>query len=1087
MNNDIREYSLEEHLENLCKNNEKYKHLYAAWTTDKDIYKNSLSAVPINFPHYSRHESSHSLSIINKIEMLLGIERIKTLSPTDTFLILESAFSHDLGMIIPEELLKEEWKKPSFKRFLKKLSSESFDEDIMRSAQYLLNIQEENIEFNEENIDWPIEVRNSVTLIIAEAFRKNHGLRSELLLRNSEKISVNINSNKFIPIRIMNIVGKIATAHGENFMDILKNLQYVQNGIGVDKIHPRFIACLIRLGDLLDLDNGRFNEVFEKTSPYPCSSRIHKEKHSSITHFLVSPEKIEVSAICNDDNVYRETRLWFDLLRDELKNLSSKWSDIVPNGFSGGPPSLGEIKLSIEGADNITEQLDLRFNIDPIRAFEMIEGSGIYRNSLVFIREMLQNAIDATKIKIWEDIKEGKYDDVSEILNMNFNGEKVSNYNFNFPCVLPDNIRKFYPIDIELTYKDNQYIFIIKDKGRGISLNDLKRMENVGGSWEQDEELQNFIDSMPGWMQPTGSFGIGIHSVFLVTDEIEIETKSEEEGGYTVNFISRRKNGYITVKNNKEINRIGTKIIVRMKENKLYEIYLKDHPLFRNYDFIDPNYQKKLIIEMLQDEIDSVSRNIHSLNIRKIKDNNKIWESNLQEKDDSEEIYIGKTGLNYRIYFRKCEERNRNNNKTSLVNKWFIEVIDKEHESIIKIMGNNRKFNMYNPDAFKILFKEIKCNNSLIRDDFYELFDVEIDILKGRAKEILHISRDILKNEILDQYIKLIYEVIIPEGLEYLYKFLDQSIKNSNYIYMPINEKVIDSFQLLRLRVAFNIFLNKEADFMNEWGNNIFFGKNNFTFNQLIDKHYIIQSDYSKLNREIPKELSDELNKFKLEKDEDKILWLENEWISVPFISKYINENFGDTRIFIDRNTQNKIIIGRKKEKVRNINCSILENNEYESLFWELLEGYNLERIAIECSACYNDNGIKELLYSDIVVKHGVNNLLFDLLSSYKPCIISPFSKCCNEEIRNMGYDFVKVMDYVKKEHYFNELVSWVSENSMFNINYENKKILVNDAYEKFISDYLRTLKRRDEIQKKCNDNLEFKEVNGLEGEVAIE
>ncbi len=135
---------------------------------------------------------------------------------------------------------------------------------------------------------------------------------------------------------------------------------------------------------------------------YQKSSEVHKEKHSSITHFLVSPERIEVSAVCESDSVYRETRLWFEWLSDELKNLSSKWSDIVPIGFKGGPPSLGDIKLSIKGAEDITEQLNLRFNIDPVRAFELIEGNGIYTDELVFIRELLQNSMDATKIKDME-------------------------------------------------------------------------------------------------------------------------------------------------------------------------------------------------------------------------------------------------------------------------------------------------------------------------------------------------------------------------------------------------------------------------------------------------------------------------------------------------------------------------------------------------------------------------------------------------------------------------------------------------------------------------------------------------------------
>lgn len=62
--------------------------------------------------------------------------------------------------------------------------------------------------------------------------------------------------------------------------------------------------------------------------------------------------------------MYRVTREWFDWLKEELKNLSSKWAEIVPPHFQGGPPSLGDIKLSIKGAEQITEQLSLQFTID---------------------------------------------------------------------------------------------------------------------------------------------------------------------------------------------------------------------------------------------------------------------------------------------------------------------------------------------------------------------------------------------------------------------------------------------------------------------------------------------------------------------------------------------------------------------------------------------------------------------------------------------------------------------------------------------------------------------------------------------------
>ncbi len=39
-------------------------------------------------------------------------------------------------------------------------------------------------------------------------------------------------------------------------------LQHTTNGIVNDYCHPRFIALMLCLGDLLDLDTDRFNEYF---------------------------------------------------------------------------------------------------------------------------------------------------------------------------------------------------------------------------------------------------------------------------------------------------------------------------------------------------------------------------------------------------------------------------------------------------------------------------------------------------------------------------------------------------------------------------------------------------------------------------------------------------------------------------------------------------------------------------------------------------------------------------------------------------------------------------------------------------------
>jgi hypothetical protein len=100
-------YSLEQHLQTQGQNSPQFAVLYSIWTLNKKFLPNAQNAISFNFPHYSLHETSHSESIIKNIELFLGEERIKKLSPTDTWLILMSAYTHDLGMVVFNEVLEK--------------------------------------------------------------------------------------------------------------------------------------------------------------------------------------------------------------------------------------------------------------------------------------------------------------------------------------------------------------------------------------------------------------------------------------------------------------------------------------------------------------------------------------------------------------------------------------------------------------------------------------------------------------------------------------------------------------------------------------------------------------------------------------------------------------------------------------------------------------------------------------------------------------------------------------------------------------------------------------------------------------------
>lgn len=72
--------------------------LLAQWEFDEKLVGKALENISSYYPHFSSHNASHSHQILVNIERLLD-KNIIELSATDTWLLLESAYWHDVGML----------------------------------------------------------------------------------------------------------------------------------------------------------------------------------------------------------------------------------------------------------------------------------------------------------------------------------------------------------------------------------------------------------------------------------------------------------------------------------------------------------------------------------------------------------------------------------------------------------------------------------------------------------------------------------------------------------------------------------------------------------------------------------------------------------------------------------------------------------------------------------------------------------------------------------------------------------------------------------------------------------------------------
>ena len=577
-------FTLERHLNNFREHDTNAQKLIDSFHIIRDNMKQNLKSVIMIFPHYSDHSHEHSENIISAIERLLGRERIEKLSPSDTWMLMVCAYMHDLGMLIRGKELKEDWKSEKFQDYIRSCK-ESFDDSFRKAANHVSAVGW--VDSAETN--WPVSVYRDVILLTSEFYRRKHPERSYNIPLQSDfgkYFNVVISGDGRLPPRIQDVIGKICFSHGIDFDEILTILEPVDSLFGYE-FHPRFIAVMLCLGDLCDLDNGRFNKVsMEVFGEVTKNNYVHYYKHESVSSFVVKKDLIavnfnikskmikkelaetglfkdrsekepqkdlqdvkdrsekkqqkELQDVC--DRVLLETQNWLGWIEELVKNIKLHWDELSMDHIEPFSPSL-TYKILVDGNETVFSKKNMRFSFSNEKAYELIESYSLYNNRFVFIRELLQNSVDALKRRFWTDIKSGRWNRLLQ------NAPKDKEGNIDYQNIQPfdfSDISVFdnYKVSVKIEHQpeDKTARFTIEDNGTGISKENLQERILRTGMRGRDKT----VEEMPDWLRPTSSFGIGLHSVFGVSDSIFIRTRtSPDQPVYNINMHSSRDDGHV--------------------------------------------------------------------------------------------------------------------------------------------------------------------------------------------------------------------------------------------------------------------------------------------------------------------------------------------------------------------------------------------------------------------------------------------------------------------------------------------------------------------------------------------------------------
>lgn len=426
-------------------------------------------------------------------------------------------------------------------------------------------------DLREGSIPVDIHARNFIAdiqtrYLIAEFIRRTHHYRAAKVITQHQ---AHLGRWAFDDPALMRTITDVCVAHGLRQHELEDRGRYPdRRDIKGELVNVRFMAILLRLGDLLDMNYDRACPLLLNAAcPLPPDSLAHWTQYQRITHRLTAHDRIEITAKCVNLDEHRFLQDWCQWLVDELRDAKivmakssrhQNWQPPVAT-LTGDTPTIF-IKPA-EGATYLFR--NWTFELDHEAIFQRLIYDA-YGSSNVFIRELIQNAADANRCQMFYEI--GKENSSCPQYPTQVDLERRRRYPIRISL---ENIEKTNDLSGEIEIRQ---VLVIEDSGIGMDEDIIERyFLQIGRSYYATEEFRRKFT-----FTPTSQFGIGFLSVFAVSDEITVETyKPSSENAKPIKLKLTGPRSYLLPERGTKRN-AGTRIQILLNEempiNRLTEL-----------------------------------------------------------------------------------------------------------------------------------------------------------------------------------------------------------------------------------------------------------------------------------------------------------------------------------------------------------------------------------------------------------------------------------------------------------------------------------------------------------------------------------
>lgn len=463
-----------------------------------------LKYFPALHRQFTLHDETHCLRVTHLMAMVADSVLYK-LNAIEIALLILSAYFHDQGMIVDAHEMKTIKASTEWKLYEQNWISDhpNYGEANTRLSDPLITSLEKNR---------TIEIIDELNAaMFTEYIRQRHGERSVAYLQHTYR---NDRRLELFNRTIVDLLGTICLSHVKPAESITASNGFrFDELVGNVKVNAPLLAYILRLADILDFDRERTPDSLYKAIQFTSPVSLEEwEKHRSIIGWEISGNRIVIAAECSHPAYERAIRNFLDWIDNELTAVRS-WGLTLPAEFVKDRLNLPErVDRSRVGpmVDPVSRQpaynyFDLEITLSRNEVVKLLMTTGLYNNKSLFIRELLQNGLDALRHR---------------------------------QALYLANSMDTPKLEVSFEHVQENGIDVVRCTDNGVGMNETiieRFLTRAGRSYYRSPEFEQervLFREKGCDFDPCARFGIGFMSCFMFGDDVIIRTRRDYGMGH---------------------------------------------------------------------------------------------------------------------------------------------------------------------------------------------------------------------------------------------------------------------------------------------------------------------------------------------------------------------------------------------------------------------------------------------------------------------------------------------------------------------------------------------------------------------------